>query len=249
MKRNKLIILILILTLSFGIIISLYFFSQRNSKINAEIQEGMNVLETMEEKDVIAMEEDIDFLKRKAVDANDYPQLFSSSVVLGDSIAEGLGLFNYLKPSSLVAGLGKSTTLAMEDVPKLIALKPQNIFIELGLNDISDANDGVNTFTKNYEKLIDAIQLGLPKTKIYICSIFPVTDSLIAERPEFSKIPEYNAALVELAKKKNVEYLDTYTLGNANAQLHDPDGIHYFSAFYPLWLDTLVNSSVLSKRL
>jgi len=239
------IILIPVIIIGSVVLISL----QNIANANSEIVSGINTLTTLESRDVLTMEEEIDFVKRKTVDANNYPTLFESSVVLGDSIAEGLGLYGYLKPSSLLGLLGKSTATSIEDVPQLVKMAPRNIFIELGLNDISYPDRDLNSYISSYEKLIDAIKFQLPNTQIYICSIFPVTDKVLQERPEFNKIETYNAALTELAKRKNVSYIDTYTLLKTNPQYHDEDGIHLVSQFYPLWLDTLVNNSVLSKLL
>lgn len=231
------------------ILIILIIYFQSIAQKNAEINDGVRALNALETRDLYAMEEKIDFMKRKAVDAGDYPTLFESSVIFGDSIAEGLGLYGFLSPSSLVAVLGKSTENSLEDVPKLVDLTPRNIFFELGLNDISHPDRTLDAYISSYENLIDTIRLQLPNTQIYICSIFPVTDATLQERPEFSQIESYNAALAEMAKRKNIHYIDTYTLLKTNPQYHDEDGIHVIREFYPLWMDTLVNNSELKKLL
>lgn len=218
-------------------------------KHQSEINTGVDTLTALESRDLFTMEEKIDFMKRKAVDSGNYPALFESSVIFGDSIAEGLGLYGYLPPSSLVAVLGKSTVTGLEDVPKLVDLAPRNLFIELGLNDISHADGDANSYISSYEQLLDAIQSQLPNTQIYICSIFPVTDTVVQERPEFTRIEAYNAALAEMAKRKKVTYIDTYPLLKTNPQYYEVDGIHMIGDFYPLWLDFLVKNSTLSKLL
>ncbi|WP_050739054.1 GDSL-type esterase/lipase family protein [Acetobacterium bakii] len=244
---SVIIAIILIPAIIIGSVFFIYF--KKISDKNAVIASGINALYTLQSRDVLSMEEEIDFMKRKAVDADNYPVLFESSVVLGDSIAEGLGLYGYLKPSSLIGLLGKSTATSIEDVPKLVDLAPRNVFIELGLNDLSAPNHDLNSFITSYDNLIDAIKLQLPNTQVYICSIFPVTEEVLLDRPEFAQIEAYNAALVELAKRKNIHYLDTYTLLKTNPQYYAEDGIHMLSGFYPIWLDTLVNKSVLVKLL
>lgn len=231
------------------ILIILIIYFQSIAMENAEINEGVRILNELETRDLYAMEEKIDFMKRKAVDAGDYPTLFENSVVFGDSIAEGLGLYGFLSPSSLVAVLGKSTENAIEDVPKLVDLAPRNIFFELGMNDVSFPDRTVEGYISTYEKLIDEIRAKLPNAQIYICSIFPVTDAVLQERPEFSRIEAFNTALAEMAKRKNVQYIDTYTLLKTNPQYHEADGIHVLREFYPLWMDTMVNNSALKKLL
>jgi len=256
LKTNKLIdkikasprmIVIIIPILIIGVVIIMNF--QNITTQNLEIKTGVDVLTTLESRDLFTMEEKIDFMKHEAVDAGNYPDLFESSVVFGDSIAEGLGLYGYLRSSSLVAVLGKSTENSLEDVSKIVDLSPRNIFFELGLNDISHPDSTLDSYIASYEQLIDAVQAQLPNTQIYICSIFPVTDKVLQEQPVFSQIETYNAALIEMANRKNIHYIDTYTLLKTNPQYHEEDGIHVVKAFYPLWLDNLVKNSDLSKLL
>ncbi|MDO9491305.1 GDSL-type esterase/lipase family protein [Acetobacterium sp.] len=215
----------------------------------AKLDEGIEILTALETRDLYTMEEKIDFMKRKAVDSGNYSALFGNAVVFGDSIAEGLGLYGFLSPTSLVAVMGKSTENSLEDVPALVNLAPRNVFFELGLNDISHPYNTLESYLSHYEKMIDSVRLQLPNTQIYLCSIFPVTDEALQENPEFSQIETYNAALAEMAKRKNIHYIDTYTLLKTNPQYHAEDGIHVIREFYPLWMDTLVNNSDLKNLL
>lgn len=252
-KRIKLFLnkkrILFILIAGVVILIALIFSFQTIASKKAKLNEGMNRLVSMETRDLYTLEERIDIMKQKAVGAGDYSALFGSSVVFGDSIAEGLGLYGFLDTTSLVAVMGKSTENSMEDVPTLINLAPRNVFFELGLNDISHPYNTLDTYINSYENLIDSVHSQLPNAKIYICSIFPVTEAALQEKPEFSQIDAYNAALIELANRKNVTYIDTYTLLKNNPQYHAEDGIHVIREFYPLWIDTLVNNSELKKLL
>jgi len=231
------------------ILIILIIHYQTVAREKAKLVEGVEVLTALESRDLYTMEEKIDFMKRKTVDSGNYSDLFGNAVVFGDSIAEGLGLYGFLSPTSLVAVRGKSTENSIEDVPSLVNLAPRNVFFELGLNDISHPYSTLESYLSHYEKLIDSTRLQLPNTQVYICSIFPVTDEALKENPEFSQIETYNAALVEMAKRKNVHYIDTYTFLKNNPQYHEQDGIHVIREFYPLWMDTLVNNSSLKNLL
>lgn len=231
------------------ILITLIIHYQSIAREKEKLDEGVKVLTALETRDLYTMEEKIDFMKRKAVDSGDYSTLFGNAVVFGDSIAEGLGLYGFLSPTSLVAVMGKSTENSLEDVPDLVNLAPRNVFFELGLNDISHPDTTLESYLSHYEKLIDSLRLQLPNTQIYICSIFPVTEEALKENPEFSQIETYNAALAEMAKRKNVHYIDTYTFLKNNPQYHEQDGIHVIREFYPLWMDTLVNNSDLKNLL
>jgi len=231
------------------IIVTLIFHYQTLSSDNAKLDEGVQVLVALENRDLYTIEEKIDYLKRRTFDSGDYSALFGNSVIFGDSIAEGLGLYGFLSPTSLVAVMGKSTENSLEDVPALVNLAPRNVFFELGLNDISHPYNTLDAYINSYENLIDSVRLQLPNTQIHICSIFPVTDETLKEHPEFSQIEVYNAALTEMAKRKNVYYIDTYVLLKNNNQYHTEDGIHVIQEFYPLWMDTLINNSNLKNLL
>jgi len=222
---------------------------QTTARENAKLDEGVEILTALETRDLYTMEEKIDYMKRKAVDPGDYTALFGNALVFGDSIAEGLGLFGFLNPTSLVAMMGKSAENSQGDVQSIVELAPRYVFFELGLNDISHPDSTLDAYILSYEKLIDSIRLQLPNTQIYVCSIFPVTDEALKENPELSQIETYNAALVEMAARKNIHYINTYPLLKNNPQYHEQDGIHVIREFYPLWLDTLVDNSNLKNLL
>ncbi len=244
---NKNLFVILIPCIVVIIILIIHYHNVAKEK--AKVDEGIQVLIALESRDLFSMEEQIDFMKHKAIDSGNYSALFANSVVFGDSIAEGLGLYGYLSPSSVVAVMGKSTESSLEDVPRLVNLAPRNIFFELGLNDISHPDNTMESYLNHYEKIIDSIRLQLPNTQIYICSIFPVTAEALAENPQFNQIESYNTALNEMAKRKNIHYIDTYSLLKNNPQYHEQDGIHVIREFYPLWMDMLVNNSDLKNLL
>lgn len=243
LTRNRIIILVILSIILFFIIY------QIDSHKNSTLDDGVEVLVSLEARDLYTLEEKIDYMKRKAVDANDYSALFGSSVIFGDSIAEGLGLYGFLSATSLVAVMGESTENSLDNVQKMIDLAPHQVFFELGLNDISHPYSSLDSYINSYENLIDLVQLQLPNARIYICSIFPVTDEALQDEPAFSQIEGYNAALEEMAQRKNVNYINTYNILKNNPQYHNEDGIHVLPEFYPLWLDTLVNNSDLKNLL
>jgi len=243
----NLVIIVLVPCAILILILVIQYQTTANEK--AKLDEGVQVLTALEARDLYTMEEKIDFMKRKAVNPGDYSALFGNALIFGDSIAEGLGLFGFLNPTSLIAMMGKSAENSQEDVQNLVNLAPRYVFFELGLNDISHPDTTLEAYIASYERLIDSIRLQLPNTQIYICSIFPVTAEALKENPTLSQIETYNAALVEMATRKNIKYIDTYSLLKNNPQYHEQDGIHVIREFYPLWLDSLVNNSNLKNLL
>ncbi len=244
LTKNRVIFILVILS-----IVLFFIIYQIDSHKNSALDDGVEVLVSLESRDLYTLEEKIDYMKRKAVDANDYSALFGSSVIFGDSIAEGLGLYGFLSATSLVAVMGESTENSVNNIQKLIDLAPHHVFFELGLNDISHPYTTLDSYISSYENLIDLVQLKLPNARIYICSIFPVTDEVLQDDPAFNQIESYNVALEEMAARKHVTYINTYDVLKRNPEYHNQDGIHVLPEFYPLWLDTLVNNSDLKNLL
>jgi hypothetical protein len=169
-------------------------------------------------------------------------EIFGTSVFLGDSITEGLRYHNILKEENVVANAGKTAEISFveNDVDKLIARNPQRVFINLGSTDILWPTENPKEHSlSHYAKLIDAIQEKLPKAKITLLSVTPVTAAAEKAEPRYRSIGEYNEGLQALAGQKQANYVDLTSFITAHADLYDTDGIHFQESFYPLLLDYL----------
>jgi len=137
---------------------------------------------------------------------------------------------------------GKTAFFAVKDndVAKLVERNPEHLFIALGSDDILWPTDNPLQFAiQQYGLLLDQMKEELPHTKITILSVTPVTEKALKEEPRYSNIAAYNQMLKELARKKQVKYVDVSSIAEQNPALYDEDGIHFKAEFYPLLLDFL----------
>ena len=147
--------------------------------------------------------------------STNYKSKFESSVIVGDSRAEGIYGYGVLSQSSVVAKKGRNLVTAMEngDIDTAIGMYPKNIFLTYGINDI-EAYQNSDTFIKLYGEVVDKIQSKLPNTNVYICSI---------------------------CNKKGVTYIDANSvLANGG---YEPDGIHFGVKGIKKWLDLFIQSA------
>ncbi len=133
-----------------------------------------------------------------------------------------------------------------------ITLKPDKVFILIGINDIIQYFPGLKSDDQkirlsNYNKIIQIIQEQSPKTKIYITSTFPVVTLANTTRPVTKYNPiikKWNTALKTLAKKQNIEFFDLHKhLLDKNKKALDKsytnDGIHLSRLGYQRWIKEL----------
>ncbi|MDF2662063.1 MAG: hypothetical protein K0Q94_4854 [Paenibacillus sp.] len=169
-----------------------------------------------------------------------YEALYRTSVFFGDSITEGLSYHDVLNEENVLAGAGKTAEFAQEDLDDLVGRKPERVFIQLGSDDILWPTDDPKEYSlTHYAQLIDSIQSKLPKAKITLLSVTPVTADAEKTEPRYRNIGDYNEGLKALAAKEQVEYDDLTPLVTEHSDLYDTDGIHFQAAFYPILLDYL----------
>lgn len=173
---------------------------------------------------------------------SDYKTSFKDGLFFGDSITEGLSFYEYLNEANVISSMGITLYKAPAELDKVTLSHPKNIFLLFGINDI----DGVMTdekFISEYTTFIHAIRSKFPAAKIYVQSILPVTADATKKKPALTnaRIEDLNADLSKLAKQEKISYLDIAAVTkNAPASLYEPDGIHFKSSFYPMWLNYIL---------
>lgn len=184
--------------------------------------------------------------KSKLVSSNtaDNKKFFAKSVFVGDSISEGLAYCDYINDSNVVAEKGMTIAKVKKRVSDIVSPKPQNVFIMFGMNDILC---GVTSdkFAASYLELIKMIKAKQPDCNIYIQSILPVDEWVSQKRPALNNrnIDTYNRALIDMAKKENINYLNVASVVKKSSEsLHEGDGIHFKFKFYDLWLQYIKNN-------
>lgn len=173
-----------------------------------------------------------------------YESAYRTTVFLGDSITEGLSYHETLGEKQVLAGAGKTAEFALKDIDELVRRNPERVFIMLGSDDLLWPTDDPTAYSlKHYTLLIESIRAMLPKAKITLLSVTPVTAEVEKKEPRYRHIGAYNEALRELAAKKQAGYVDLTPLVHQHAELYDADGIHFKAEFYPILLDFLKDRS------
>lgn len=173
-----------------------------------------------------------------------YEAQYRTTVFLGDSITEGLSYHDVLDEDNVLAGAGKTAEFALENIDDLVGRKPERVFIHLGSDDILWPTDDPKAYSlTHYAQLIDRIKAKLPKAKITLLSVTPVTADAEKAEPRYRNIGDYNEGLRALAAEEQAGYVDLSPLVAEHADLYDTDGIHFQAAFYPILLDYLNDRS------
>ncbi len=176
--------------------------------------------------------------------SSSYDNLFSDSIFIGDSITEGLSAYELIDESRIISKKGFTVKKAKAELKRVVRVKPERVFIQLGLNDMLY---GISSekYVSDYQDLVHAIQDNLPDTKIYLQSIFPVSAKVEIEKPLLSNknIDEFNQVLSKMCDEQGTCFIDVSSLvKDDNGRLNEnysSDGIHLKFKAYGLWLDYL----------
>ena len=137
------------------------------------------------------------------------------------------------------ADKGEKVTI-LEDMAKR---NIDTVYIMLGVNELGWRYS--NIFIDKYGKLIDLIRQINPNCEILVQSIIPLTKTKSDNDDIYKneKVKEYNDLLKEMAKEKNVKYIDVASvLSNNNGDLPEEastDGVHLNKEYCLEWLDYL----------
>lgn len=184
-------------------------------------------------------------------------EYFDDALFIGDSISEGIELYQMMDNATVLAGKGlnpetiftKTVVTGSDGTDKTVIealpdYHPNKVYVMLGANGLGwIAKD---KFINEYAKLIDAIKLAYPDIPIYIQSVLPVTAKYEQEKPEITnaKIDEYNEAILALTKDKQVYYVNVAECfkdetGALPDEASPKDGMHFGADYYQKWFDYL----------
>ena len=191
---------------------------------------------------------------------NSNTQFNSSVAFIGDSRTQGFIMYNGLKDVQDYSYIGLMVDTAVtkkfvktsngEKITLLQDMANKNIetvYIMLGVNELGWSYPQV--FKTKYGELIDEIRKIKPNCKIYVQSIIPMTKSKSETDRIFNNknVNTFNNLIQELAKEKNVTYLDVkFALVDANGYLPEEassDGVHVDKEYCKKWFEYLKNNS------
>ena len=144
-------------------------------------------------------------------------------------------------------GIGGFTTQELVQVLDVCVydVKPSHIFINIGTNDLNDADYSVEALISRYEDILRQIRQNLPDAKLHLLAYYPVNEPVGLTDPFMgqmfrqrtnSKIAEANAAIRELAERTGANYYDfndgiTDDTGNLKAE-YTVEGMHMYADGY-----------------
>lgn len=141
-------------------------------------------------------------------------------VFLGDSITDFFRINEYFHGAYVInRGIsGDTTDGVLFRLPESVYhLQPSKVFLMIGTNDLGE-NKTEQDILHNIEQIISAIQANCPETKIYLESIYPISNlrhkkvrRFIVGKRTNDKIQRINEKLERLAQEKNIFYIDVYS--------------------------------------
>ena len=113
-----------------------------------------------------------------------------------------------------VGGFISDELLAVIDVCA-VDLQPRKVFINIGTNDLSWSSIPISALIENYDKIITAIESGVPNVEIYLMAYYPVNFEAASEEMKEclkirtnEKIAAANAEVEKLAQRHGQRYID-----------------------------------------
>lgn len=236
-KRKKA-VLGFILYLAAGLL-ALYMGITKFTTKAPDTEEGLKAIRELENADVATVEKKIDDLqkasKHRRSDDSEVPVTvkFRDAVVMGDSIASGLSVYEVLNEENVVADIGISIDAADDAVSRAAGLNPKYVFLAYGENDVEATGGNAEIFGRQYRVLLDKVKTAMPEAKIYVNGILPVKQKEIDRQPFYAELPSYNEELKTICEEENLPFIDNTSL--VKEEFYEPDGVHMGMEYYPLW--------------
>ncbi len=209
--------------------------------IEEEIRVAEEELEAQlsQEPDVDPVEDTLKKLKKGKISLR---KVFADTCFVGDSLINGLEVYNILNKDMLMTKVSARLTHLEENTKKIVSLNPEVLILHYGVNLLWEDETGTQWFIDDYSELVTKLKKSLPHTRIIISGIFPV-DTEVATDKIFTHIPRHNKALKKMCKDLDVEFLDSTEVVKNNKEYYSDDGIHFIASFYSeIWLPFIVEN-------
>lgn len=167
-----------------------------------------------------------------------------NAVFLGDSITEGLSIYGFFPKSKIIGVNSLNTISAREHIDEVVSQKPSKLFIMLGINDIWEG-DSVDEYIDRYKALIKDLKTEATGCKIYVESLFPVSQYAMERNQKINNkiIDDANNKIRIMARETGVTYIDVNSAfkdskGNLRSE-YTNDGVHIIDYYYTIWTSIL----------
>jgi len=166
---------------------------------------------------------------------------FENTVIMGDSITEGLVSYDMLGTDVVVYRRGASLSGSFPLISKAKGLDPKVVFLSFGTNDLITYRGASAPYIKEYRKFIKRVKKSMPDAKICINGILPIQRSAINRQHSLGAYPKFNAALKKMCSDMGLIFIDNGYIVREHPKFYAGDGIHQSAAFYPLWLSNMAD--------
>jgi lysophospholipase L1-like esterase len=139
---------------------------------------------------------------------------------------------------------GDNTFGVLDRLDEVIDGQPAKVFILIGINDIAK-NIPDSVIIHNYERIINRLKTGSPRTQLYFQTLLPVNDSFkkLPAHYQHDRIKSVNEKLKILVAREHITLIDLYAhFAGPDGQLPANlsfDGVHLKKAGYDIWVDLL----------
>lgn len=231
------------------LILGAAFVWVRSLNPRPDITKGVARLEAMDKASVKDAEKKIETLEAEEArlqeerDKRPLSEKFENAVIFGDFLAQGVYEQEILGESFVIAKESACVhdmdgTGVTENLEAAAQKAPQVLFLQIGSNDAALEEGSADIFEEDYRKFLEKVSEKLPNTKIYVNSILPVQQKVIAETETLADIPEYNKKLQALCKETGAVYLDNSDL--VTEECYKDDGKRMRKKYYTAWINRAV---------
>lgn len=250
-KSNNIRIVVAVLVLIFvaTFLFQLFRPSVKASVLDKDIDENIKTVEALQtveiktiEKAVKQIEDSYKHDKSSGIRIK-YRRKFEGSVILGDSLTEGLVVYKWLPKSVVFSDIGGSISAGESQFKKAAKNLPKQAFFAYGMNDMGNYAGDADAFIKQYKKLLNKFSETSPDTKINICSITAPSKDAMKSNKSIRNYKKFNNALKQMCKDEGYNFINVTDILVEHPELYEGDGIHATPDYYPYWMKRVVSKS------
>lgn len=178
--------------------------------------------------------------KKGKISKAKYKEIFSNSIIVGDSITEGLTSFGFLNADQVFFKVGGSISKGESQFNSAASVYPKMAFFTFGMNDMGNYRGDDKAFISDYKKLLDKFHKKSPKTKIFINSISTPSSKARNKNHSLKNYKKFNAALRKMCEELDIPYIDNNYILEENPDFYASDGIHVSPGYYNKWLNNMI---------
>lgn len=172
-----------------------------------------------------------------------YMRKFKDCMVIGDSLTEGLTVYQWLSSTQVISSIGGSIVYGEDEFTKVANNSLEVAFFAYGMNDMGNYSGDADAFIERYKELLGIVRTKSPDTEIYVCSISTPTADAIKKNSSFGHYKEFNEAIEKMCEDEGYTFIDISNILVENPDLYAGDGIHANTNYYPVWMDMMIEAA------